>query len=189
MFLVRRRHEIKRCFIVKRILTVLAAALLVSLLAVSASAATAENAEAIAEAREGQEEMRRDYLNAGWKDISSRLQAEAHAAEIDPDTWELAHRDLEAAAEEEKEAILAARNEIIYSYSWSIDEVTSYVLDPEKQEFGFVPSFSELFPEDWDVPCQPISEKDRKALEEQMAASMVAMSEEFVAQINDIFSF
>ncbi len=168
-------------------MTVLAAILLVSLLALFASAATTENAEAIAEAKEGQEEMRQDYLKAGWTDITNELQAEAQAEEIDPETWELANRDLEAAATEGKRAaILAARNEITYSYSWSIDEVSSYVLDPEKQEFGFVPSFSELFLEDWDVPCQPITEEERKALEEEMAKTMLAVSEEFAAQAKDI---
>lgn len=168
----------------KKILTLLAAALVVSLLAVSASAATAGNEEAIAAAKKEREEMRQDYLKAGWKDITNELQAEAQADEIDPETWELAHRDLEAAAtEEEKEAILAARNEIIHSYSWGTDGVTAYVLDPEEKEFGFTPSFSELFPEDWDVPCEPV---ETVVPEDAIAQTMLAMSEAFAAQTESI---
>lgn len=63
---------------------------------------------------------------------------------------ELAYYDLNLAPTEEwKEAILEARNSIIYSTSWTVDGQVSYGLPDGTIEK--LPEFSELFP-DWEVP-------------------------------------
>lgn len=62
---------------------------------------------------------------------------------------ELAYYDLDAAPEEWKEAILDARNSVIYSTSWTIDGQVSY--ERPDGTIEKLPEFSELFP-GWDVP-------------------------------------
>lgn len=64
----------------------------------------------------------------------------------------LAYTDLEQADAEMKEMIIEARNEIIFSNDWVVDDVNGYVLDRDGNIIEEVPHFSELFPADWDVP-------------------------------------
>ena len=51
-----------------------------------------------------------------------------------------------------KEIILAARNKIIFRYSWVSDEVNGRVCDENGTIIEELPHFSDLFPEDWDEP-------------------------------------
>lgn len=190
----------------KKILTVLAVALLASLLAVSASAADAENQEAIAEARDSDsiqaglnemaeiertvdsslegdeylEALRQAYVKAGWTDVSNDLLTASQ--NIDPETEELAYRNLEtAASQEEKEAILAARDAIIADTSWGVGG--GWDVNPAKKEFAIPPTFQELFPADWALPewlVEPAVVEDETAMpENEIAEAMLAMSEEF----------
>ncbi|CAH0122362.1 MULTISPECIES: hypothetical protein [unclassified Paenibacillus] len=61
----------------------------------------------------------------------------------------LAYSDLDAAPEEWKDAILEARNSIIYSASWTVDGQVSY--ERPDGTIEELPEFSDLFP-GWDVP-------------------------------------
>ena len=55
-------------------------------------------------------------------------------------------------SETEREKILEARKQIIYSTNWVADGLTGYVYDVNTREIiSEVPSFSEVFPE-WDLP-------------------------------------
>ena len=66
-------------------------------------------------------------------------------------TEEIAHLDLASADKETKEAILAARNEIIFSHEWVADGYSMEVVDSEGNVKRTIPKFSELFP-GWDLP-------------------------------------
>lgn len=66
-------------------------------------------------------------------------------------TEEIAHLDIDTADEETKEAILSARNEIIYSREWVADGYSMEVVDSEGNVKRTIPKFSELFP-GWDLP-------------------------------------
>ncbi|WP_147401646.1 hypothetical protein [Acutalibacter sp. 1XD8-33] len=177
----------------KKVLTVLAAILLVSLLALSASAADEDSLRASLdemaaiestvdsslEGNEYLEALRQAYVKAGWKDTSNDLLTASHS--VDPETEELAYRDLEAAAtEEEKEAILAARNAIIADTTWGAGD--GWLVDPVKKEFAAPPTFQELFPVDWEVPAGLVEcavPEETVPSEEETAEAMLAMSEEF----------
>lgn len=62
---------------------------------------------------------------------------------------ELAYCNLDEAPEEWQDDILQAREEIIYSQSWTVD--VACVIQNEDGTIEELPEFSELFPE-WDVP-------------------------------------
>ncbi|MEJ8306445.1 hypothetical protein [Saccharibacillus sacchari] len=62
---------------------------------------------------------------------------------------QLAYSDVEHAPKEWKEKILAAREKLIYSESWTVDGQVSYELPDGTLKS--LPEFSELFP-GWDVP-------------------------------------
>lgn len=61
----------------------------------------------------------------------------------------LAYSDIDVAPEEWKKSILAARNLVIYSHSWTVNGQVSYELPDGTVKQ--LPEFSDLFP-DWDVP-------------------------------------
>ena len=70
---------------------------------------------------------------------------------------ELAYMDIDLAPQEMRDDIFAAREEIIFSHSWVADiDDFSYVGELVDDETGEVieilPKFSDLFPEDWDLP-------------------------------------
>lgn len=73
-------------------------------------------------------------------------------------TEEIAHLDIDTADEETKEAILAARNEIIFSREWVADGYSMEVVDSEGNIKRTIPKFSELFP-GWDLPKSERSNK------------------------------
>lgn len=53
-----------------------------------------------------------------------------------------------------KTAILAAREAVIYSKSWVADGVYGAILDQNGNVKEVLPQFSDIFPEDWDVPVE-----------------------------------
>lgn len=66
---------------------------------------------------------------------------------------ELAYCDIDEVPTALHERVLEARKPIIYSYSWVADEYSMRIEDALTGEvIEVVPSFSELFPEDWDLP-------------------------------------
>lgn len=67
---------------------------------------------------------------------------------------ELAYCNLDEAPEEWQDDILQAREEIIYSQSWTVDGAC--VIQNEDGTIEELPEFSELFPE-WDVPQKDTS--------------------------------
>ena len=56
----------------------------------------------------------------------------------------------ESTTEAEREQILEARSEIIYSHSWVADGLSACILDENGNVKEILPQFSEIFPEDWE---------------------------------------
>lgn len=52
--------------------------------------------------------------------------------------------------------IIEARNRIIFRQSWVADGLKGYVHDRNGDVIEEVPQFSDLFPEDWDIPVLPV---------------------------------
>ena len=155
----------------KKYLIALAAALMVCLLGMTASAQTADEAttdpsEIIADAlrepmkngvlssAEAEQIAKEALVSAGWTVVED-ISAQSAENDIDPEVLELAYMDIDKADSELKEKILDARKTVIYSYSWVNDVDVpggiSYSADPDTREVTFEPLFSELFP-GWDVP-------------------------------------
>lgn len=63
-----------------------------------------------------------------------------------------AYMDLASADAKTKLAIINARKEIIYSTSWVADGCYGYVVDETGEVIEIVPTFSEIFPRDWEIP-------------------------------------
>lgn len=63
-----------------------------------------------------------------------------------------AYMDLNLAQEELKPVILEARNRIILGRSWVSDDLDGRILDKNGNVIEEVPHFSEIFPEDWEIP-------------------------------------
>ena len=51
--------------------------------------------------------------------------------------------------------ILAARRIIIYRQPWVADEVEGWVKDRNGNIIATLPHFSDLFPDDWEIPIEP----------------------------------
>lgn len=66
-----------------------------------------------------------------------------------------AYMNMEDVSEELKPVIWEARMEIIFNNSWVADEINGCVLDEAGNVIEVLPHFSELFPEDWEVPRDP----------------------------------
>lgn len=49
---------------------------------------------------------------------------------------------------------------IIYRYSWVADGLNGQILDKNGNIKRKVPEFSELFPEDWELPVSPAKDVD-----------------------------
>lgn len=66
----------------------------------------------------------------------------------------------EGTTSRDKDAILAARKEIIYRQSWVADGLNACVLDKNGNIKEYLPHFSELFPNDWELPISEYSHED-----------------------------
>jgi len=62
-----------------------------------------------------------------------------------------AYMDITTASATEAAAILEARNEIIYSQTWVSDDASGYITNTDGS-IETVPTFHELFPDDWAIP-------------------------------------
>ena len=64
-----------------------------------------------------------------------------------------AYMDLDVAPAELRGTILEAREQIIFAHSW-VAEGEGWIEQPDGT-IEVLPQFYDLFPEDWDVPCDP----------------------------------
>ena len=71
-----------------------------------------------------------------------------------------AYMDIHSADPELIPVILEARNQIIFTHSWTHDEIDGSVLDKEGNVIETVPLFHDVFPTDWEVPCFPSSSEE-----------------------------
>ena len=87
--------------------------------------------------------------------VSSTVALAADEPEISDEEIALAYSDLDAAeTDAEREAIIAARNKVIFSKSWTTHGATVTNPDGTVQD---IPDFYSLFPEDWDLPAASYS--------------------------------
>ena len=68
-----------------------------------------------------------------------------------------AYMDIHSADPELIPVILEARNRIIFTHSWTDDEIGGRILDEDGNVIETVPYFHDVFPSDWEVPCFPSS--------------------------------
>lgn len=68
-----------------------------------------------------------------------------------------AYMDIHSADPELIPVILEARNRIIFTHSWTDDEIGGRILDEDGNVIEAVPYFHDVFPSDWEVPCFPSS--------------------------------
>ena len=73
---------------------------------------------------------------------------------------QIAYMSLDGQSEAMQAKIVKARNAIIFNNSWVSDEAIGYVKDVDGNIIEELPKFSELFPEDWEVPSMESSEVD-----------------------------
>lgn len=66
-----------------------------------------------------------------------------------------AYMDIHSADPELIPVILEARNRIIFTHSWTDDEIDGRILDEDGTVIEPVPYFHDVFPSDWEVPCFP----------------------------------
>ncbi len=71
-----------------------------------------------------------------------------------------AYLNISTVEEEMRPIILVARNMIIHRYSWVADGMNGKVLDKEGNLKREIPEFSELFPEDWEMPVSLAKDVD-----------------------------
>lgn len=64
----------------------------------------------------------------------------------------LAYMNLEQSDPVLKEKIISAREEIIFNQSWVADGVSGFIYDELGNIIEEVPQFSDLFPDDWEIP-------------------------------------
>lgn len=67
-----------------------------------------------------------------------------------------AYLDYESAEKNIRRVILAARNQIVFRFSWCDDNVNSCVTGVDGQVKERTPHFHDLFPADWEVPIHPV---------------------------------
>jgi len=63
-----------------------------------------------------------------------------------------AYMEIESADPQIKPIIVEARNRIIYNTSWVDDDLNGWVTDEFGNVIAIVPHFSEVFPDDWEIP-------------------------------------
>jgi len=178
----------------KKIFAALGIALLASVLSISASAETSEEAKIAANTKEADaivesyhatmKELEKDeplssaeakqvikeaFKAEGWT-VIDEADISVRTADIDPKIIELAYMDIEKADSELKEKILDARKTVVYNFSWTNDVTESgnvfYCVNPATREVTLNPLFSELFP-GWDPPTLPVEETETAPRGEQ----------------------
>lgn len=97
--------------------------------------------------------MAQALREAGWDVVVESPQTALAALDgVDQSVFDLAYSDLESASPEQKAAIRAAREKIIYSSSWSADDSsTGFLVKAATKEIVISPRFQDLFP-GWEVP-------------------------------------
>ncbi len=102
--------------------------------------------------------IRQDYEERGYTEVALPATFEELCLKLNIDSTlsSLACTDIETASPEMREAILAARNDIIYlAEGWYLKDEDIYMVwfDNVNREWGELPSFDTLFP-GWDIPNQ-----------------------------------
>ena len=102
------------------------------------------------------------------------VSVEAKAIAEDALTKHYAYMNLETADSSTQEAILAARNTLMNEREWTADDFELYVVDREGNVIRKIPTFSEIFPADWELPD---SSAESQSFSEQGALHSVPLSE------------
>lgn len=97
--------------------------------------------------------MTKVFREAGW--TVTQMAPVVQTEGVSPETLELAYTDISKAGPGMREKILSARETVIFRNSWINDmgpeACFGYAVDPIGKEIEFQPLFSELFP-GWDAP-------------------------------------
>ncbi len=80
------------------------------------------------------------------------------------DIEKYAYMEFETAPEVLQPKILEARSDIIFNTSWIADDLNAYVIDEEGNIVEELPHFSEVFPNDWDIPVFPVNKIERTVM-------------------------
>ena len=140
-------NDMKRTFSVA-----LVAILLITCLFVVMGAASSEDivpVDSVPEVSQEEIDNQRE-IAAKYNEEESRIREQYLGSEEDIQYY--AYLNINTAEEELKPIILVARNTIIHRYSWVADGMSGSVLDKEGNIKREIPEFSELFPEDWEMP-------------------------------------
>ncbi len=97
-------------------------------------------------------------LTAQYNEEESRIREQYLDSEEDVQYY--AYLNISTVEEEMRPIILVARNMIIHRYSWVADGMNGKVLDKEGNLKREIPEFSELFPEDWEMPVSLAKDVD-----------------------------
>ena len=85
------------------------------------------------------------------------------------ETLRRAYLNLDTLSPEQREEVLKARNEVIYNHSWVADGYEGFTGNVLTGETEKLPSFHELFPEDWEIPTVDPVEPGAIKLKENFA--------------------
>ncbi len=97
-------------------------------------------------------------LTAQYNEEESRIREQYLDSEENVQYY--AYLNISTVEEEMRPIILVARNMIIHRYSWVADGMNGKVLDKEGNLKREIPEFSELFPEDWEMPVSLAKDVD-----------------------------
>lgn len=99
-----------------------------------------------------EKEVRVDHMLDGFIEVPAEIKP---GRAIPANVLKTANMDISKADAATKKKILSARNQVIYSYSWTVRDcvgVSSGVREDGQKFFSIEPVFEDLFP-GWDVPC------------------------------------
>lgn len=136
---------------------VLVAILLVTCLMGTANADDVMPVEPVPEVSQEEIDKQRETV-VKYNEEESRIKEQYLDSEEDIQYY--AYLNISTAEEELKPIILVARNTIIHRYSWVADGMNGKVLDKDGNVKREIPEFSELFPEDWEIPVSPAKNVD-----------------------------
>lgn len=88
--------------------------------------------------------------------VEKSVPDQKHMFKSEDEIQHFAYLDIDTAVESLHPIILAARRIIIYRYSWAADEVEGWVKDRNGNILETLPHFSDLFPDDWEIPIESV---------------------------------
>lgn len=84
--------------------------------------------------------------------VSATTLTETSDVLVATNDYSIAYLSTEGVDTETYNAIIAARNDIIFSRSWVAEGHTAYVVDKDGNIIDTVPCFYDVFPSDWSMP-------------------------------------